>query len=79
MARRSRQTILKRQRELKKAEKAAAKRQRRADRRRPDGEGEAESGAGPEVGEPFTIEPLDDEIEQPVAVADDRQEHRDDS
>jgi hypothetical protein len=46
LARRSRQSILKRQREVKKAEKAAAKRQKRAERRLRPGTESDETGSG---------------------------------
>lgn len=44
MAKRSRQSILKRQREVKKAEKAEAKRQKRLERRQKDDQNPDESG-----------------------------------
>jgi hypothetical protein len=47
MARRSKQSILKRQRERQKAEKAALKRQKRAERRRRDAVEQQPEGTGP--------------------------------
>ncbi len=47
MAGRSRQSVLKRQRELRKAEKAMLKRQKREERRRRDAAGAQPEGTGP--------------------------------
>lgn len=52
MARRSRQTIVKRQRELRQAEKAALKRQKREGRRQTDAAGEQSEDQSPDASEP---------------------------
>ena len=85
MARRSRQSILKRQRELKRAEKAAAKREKREERRRRAAEGEDpdlvdmdESGVEASEEEEFDVESIsslrglldDDEAAEPESNAD---------
>jgi hypothetical protein len=59
MGRRNRMTIMKRQRERKKAEKAAMKREQRSQREKPDGESDAVATA--EDLEGYGIAPESDE------------------
>ncbi len=66
MARRSRQSIFKRQRELRKTEKAALKRQKREERRRKDTTDEPPEGSG--SGGPETADISGDSESTPVST-----------
>lgn len=71
MAKRSRQSFLKRQRERQRAEKAALKRQKRLERKRAQADGEAEElepGADPTLAEP--VDPLADLEAEPESRPD---------